>query len=67
MLLKLLRPTWVVTDEGDFGLRIFGVVMTYYKDHAPLFYDKTPQTRPVRKREFGEVIRSELGHPSVGN
>lgn len=50
----IVRPIFVSDENGEFGVRIWGVTFTYYKYSEPLFGDT--QSRPVRKREFGEVL-----------
>lgn len=30
-LIRILNPKWVIDSDGDFGLRILGVNVIYYK------------------------------------
>ena len=54
----ILRPRWVVNlQEGDCGLRIWGVNLWYYKWPEPMIAPEAPW-RYADKREFGEVVRS---------
>lgn len=45
------------SNAGELGIRIGGTNFFYYKDSEPLIAGNQ-SWRPVKKREFGEVIRA---------
>lgn len=59
----IIRPRWVVNSDNEMGIRIFGVCCYYYKHSEPLIYSGNDPESPswdfARKREFGEVVKSE--------
>lgn len=57
IVMWVLNPRWVVnTDEGDLGLRVWGVNFWYYKWPEPML--SSVGWRYAEKREFGECVRS---------
>jgi len=55
---KVLRVQWIINDMDEFGVRVLGINMYYYKWPTPILYDTNkPSWRPIYKREFGEIIR----------
>lgn len=57
----IFRVRWIVNSSSEFGVRICGVNMWYYKDSTPIIgtSDDNSYYREVTKREFGEVILSK--------
>ena len=64
------RPRWVVNEDGEMGIRIFGVNLWYYKWETPLIAwdwvrsegeekSEYANWRYAEKREFDEVVRSK--------
>ena len=60
----ILQPRWIVSlEERELGFRIFGVNCWYFKWEDPMIENAETEQRPwrfARKREFGEVITSQL-------
>jgi hypothetical protein len=55
---NVLRPKWVVyrtVDGHEFGLEIFGQVITCYKSEI-MFADEYWEKRSPEKRELGESL-----------
>lgn len=70
----MLRPKWIVNDDGEMGVRVWGVNFYYYKYDTPLIYnphqhdDGRPMTwRYAWKREFGECVISRYRHKGQDN
>ena len=57
---NILRPKFVVSQNNEFGVEIWGIVCVYYKRSDPLIYDGYQLYRPVTKREFGEYIYGDF-------
>jgi hypothetical protein len=66
-IMWLLKPKWIVglsdpdlpNDEADLGFRIWGVNFYYYKWPEPMIAKY--HWRYMDKREFGDVIYSNIG------
>jgi len=54
---RLMRPVWIVSVEGELGLRILGLNLLYHGSSRPLIGLHEEYWREVGRAEFGEVIR----------
>lgn len=61
LIRHLLRPQWVVSEHNELSLKVWGIVITYYKRANALIYDEATKSRPVHRREFGEFIYAPYG------
>lgn len=52
------KPRWIVSDQGELGVRVLGINYFYYKDNPPM--PSQAKWRFANKREFGEVVRAKL-------
>lgn len=59
LIFWLLKPRWIVEDDGSMGLRLcrLGLNLIYYKWPEPMI--GTQPYRFAEKREFGETVKSE--------
>lgn len=63
---KILNPRWIVSSNGELGIRVAGINMWYYKWPTPMIFNNKEISseyknwRYAEKREFGESIISEL-------
>lgn len=57
----ILKSRWIVNNNGEFGIRILGLNLWYYKWNTPIisYRDEYKLWRKIKKREFGEVIKSK--------
>ena len=62
IFIHIFRTRWVVNSSGEFGVRVCGVNMWYYKDSTPIvgISDDNDYYREVNNREFKEVITSSV-------
>ncbi len=58
-IVNILKPRWIVTAEGDLGLRLLGINFIYYKWPEPMY--SITEWRYADKREFGESVISKKG------
>jgi len=65
LLVWLLRPHWIVEEDGSMGLRLrtLRLNLVYYKWPDPLI--GTLRHRLAYKREFGETVRSSYGYQAT--
>ena len=56
----LLKPRWIVEDDGSMGLRLCRIRLNliYYKWPEPMIGEEPWQF--AQKREFGETVKSQL-------
>lgn len=57
---KLFKPKWIINSSGELGFRIAGINFYYYKWSTPIIgqSDDCKYWREIKKREFGEVIKT---------
>lgn len=59
----VIRDKSVESDNGEFGVLVNGKLYSYYKDSEPVIYltdSEWYEYRELKKREFGEVIETDL-------
>jgi hypothetical protein len=57
---RIMHARWITNSSGEFGIRVFGINLWYYKYPDPLIgrSDDSDFWRVIHKREFGEVVFS---------
>lgn len=58
---RVFRARWIVSGDGEMGIRILGINLWYFKWSDPIVGGEDASYknwREAKKREFGEVVKS---------